>query len=54
MMVRGILIILLPYMEKNKFLNIPDKRNKIRYSSISVFFNNLLIHLKFYNCSNYY
>lgn len=39
--VNGIEVELSPENEKNKLLNIPDKRNKTRNSSISIFLKKL-------------
>ena len=38
--VNGMELELSPENEKNKLLNIPDKRNKTRNSSISIFLKN--------------
>ena len=43
--VNGIEVELSPENEKNKLLNIPDKRNKTRKRSISIFLNNLTTYL---------
>ena len=41
----GIEVELSPKNEKNKLLNIPDKRNKTRNSSISIFLKKLTTYL---------
>jgi hypothetical protein len=43
--VNGIEVELSPENEKNKLLNIPDKRNKTRNSSISIFLKKLTTYL---------
>ena len=43
--VNGIEVELFPENEKNKLLNIPDKRNKTRNSSISIFLKKLTTYL---------
>jgi hypothetical protein len=43
--VNGMVLELSPENEKNKLLNIPDKRNKTRNSSISIFLKKLTTYL---------
>jgi hypothetical protein len=43
--VNGTEVDLSPENEKNKLLNIPDKRNKTRNSSISIFLKKLITYL---------
>ena len=43
--VNGIEVVLFPENEKNKLLNIPDKRNKTKKSSTSIFLKKLTTYL---------